>query len=635
MTKNSATIEKLRAPLTRRNAALFYGISLGCFALLAAYMVWYIHRGMGAMDESMYLNVAHRLLQGDRLLIDEWHVSQFSAPLVYLPFRIYYSLRGTEGIILFFRYLYLIAQFGVSLFAFFRLRKYGFIAAVASLMYCRYTVMNCPALSYYTMSLMSCTLICLLLFTGDEPKKPLTLLITGLLTGAAVLSEPLLAVFYFIYVIAVAVSLILKKKRKPLYLLDLKSFLFITAGIVVSAAAFFAFLLSRGSLSEYLSALPNFFTDSEYRFPLLSGGGQNLFDAGLFNVLSKIWLPFFIADAVLFIAVLADRKRLERRLVYIAAAAVLAIATYICILIRMGVSSRLMYLWRHIPLFIFGAFCCLLLENKKEHKRLIAFYAAGIPYSAMMDVSSENYLVVCMLGGVISNIAVFIFAKALLDEIKASGQDTEIKINNRKNLRIPAKAVCALLCVLIWAHPVCEAASLAFEKDFLLFENICGRSELYVDSFSVYGGAYGSESPDLSEKLTAGPLKGIYTLPQAAEKYDALLRDLNAIRDKATGPVYVFGLFSWMYMSLDKPYSAYTAWFIPLDFETRQIEYWDLHPQRSPEYIYIPRIYHSGFHDFYPEAAERLEKTLSLFECEVETSEVGYTIRILGRKYNV
>ena len=58
---------------------------------------------MGAMDESMYLNVAHRLLQGDRLLIDEWHVSQFSAPRVYLPFRIYSSLRGTEGIILFYR----------------------------------------------------------------------------------------------------------------------------------------------------------------------------------------------------------------------------------------------------------------------------------------------------------------------------------------------------------------------------------------------------------------------------------------------------------------------------------------------------------------------------------------------------
>lgn len=633
MPKNRPTAETIRAPLTRRNAALFYGISLGCFALLAAYMLWYIHRGMGTIDESMYLNVAHRLLQGDRLLIDEWHVSQFSAPLVYLPFRIYYSLRGTEGIILFFRYLYLIAQFGVSLFAFFRLRKYGFIATAAALMYCHYTVMNCPALSYYTMSLMSCTLICLLLFTGDEPKKPLTLLITGLLIGAAVLSEPLLAVFYFIYVIAVAVSLILKKKRKPLYLLDLKSFLFITAGIVVSAAAFFAFLLSRGSLSEYLSALPNFFTDSEYRFPLLSGGGQNLFDNSLFDILGKIWAPFFIADAVLFIAILADKKRMQHRLGYIAAAALIAVATYICILIKMNFSSRFVYLWRHIPLFIFGAFCCVLIENKSEYRRFFSFYAAGIMYSAMMNVSSENYLVVCMLGGVISNIAVFILAKALADEIMASvpatGQKSEKPQKTGDKLK---KAVCVLLCALIPMHTICETASLLFEKDFLLFENIHERTEEIVDPFSAYNGAYKMPSPDMSKKLTAGPFKGIYTVPEAGNTYGMLLADLDSIRDSAKGPVYVFELFSWMYLYLDKPYAGYTAWFVFTDFSNRQSEYWKLHPERTPEYIYIPKVYCSGFLNDTDKAAKRLNIILSLFDCEVSESDVGYTLKVNGSK---
>ena len=348
---------------TLRDKSLYIATG-AAFVLLAAYMVWYIHRGLGTVDEAFYLTFPHRLFFGDRLLIEEWHVSQFAAPLIYIPFRIYYALFGTEGIVLAFRYLYLAAQFGVSLFAFFRLRKYGFAAAAGSLLYCHYLVMNCPALSYYTMSLMACTLICLLLFTGSEPKRPFTLIVAGILVGTAVLSEPLLAVFYFIYVIATIVSLILRKKRAPLYLLDLKSFLFITAGVVISAAAFFAFMLSRGSLSEYLSALPNFFTDSEYQFPLLSGDAQNLFTLDLFEILGKIWAPFFIADAVLFTAVLADRKRLKHRLVYITAAAVLAIATYICILITMEFASKLMYFWRHIPLFIFGAFCCLLIENK-------------------------------------------------------------------------------------------------------------------------------------------------------------------------------------------------------------------------------------------------------------------------------
>ncbi len=632
MPKKRATAEITSAPLRQRNAALFYGISLGCFALLAVYMVWYIRRGMGTIDESMYLNVAHRLLQGDRLLIDEWHVSQFSEVLVYLPFKIYYSFRGTEGVILFFRYLYLIAQFGVSLFAFFRLRRYGFIATVASLMYCHYTVMNCPALSYYTMSLISCTLICLLLFTGDEPKKPLTLFITGLLTGAAVLSEPLLAVFYFIYVIAVAVSLILKNKRKPLYLLDIKSFIFITAGIVISAAAFFAFVLSRGSLSEYLAALPNFFTDSEYRFPLLSGGGQNIFDNSLFDVLSKIWAPFFIADAALLITVIIDKKRIERRLFYIAAAALLAAATYICILIKMNYSSRLMYFWRHIPLFIFGSFCCLLLEDKRKYKRSLTFYSAGILYSFMMDISSENYLVVCMLGGVISNIAVFILVSALIDEIKASEQGRFINIRKNTEKRLPInKTVCVLLCILILAHPICETTSLLFEKDFLLFENIY-ENPSYSDTFVAYSGAYNYRSPDMSGKITAGPLKGIYTVPGAAEQYDMLLSDLDVIRNKASGTVYIYELFCWMYLYLDKPYSAYTAWFIPSDFENRQVEYWTLHPERIPEFIYIPEISSYGFMTEPSDAKKRLESVISMFDCEVSESRVGYTVKVNGGK---
>ena len=34
--------------------------------------------GYGTMDESFYLSVVHRLLQGDRLLVEEAHLSQFA-----------------------------------------------------------------------------------------------------------------------------------------------------------------------------------------------------------------------------------------------------------------------------------------------------------------------------------------------------------------------------------------------------------------------------------------------------------------------------------------------------------------------------------------------------------------------------
>lgn len=600
-------------------------------------MCWLARRGLGTIDESHYLCIPHRLALGDRMLIDEWHVSQFSTPLQYPLFKLYYSIWGTEGIQLFFRYLYVVCQVAVSLFAFIRLqKKYGYTALIASLMYCHYTAINCFALSYYTMSLMASTVICTLLFTGEHTKKH-ELIVVGLCLSAAVLSEPFLAFVYFAYAIAVLIVRIIKKKTAPDELLSVKTFLLISASVFVSAVAFFVFFFSRTSIKEILEVLPEFFTDSEYQFPGLSEGKQNIIGFELFTVFQKIGLPFFIADGILMIAAIVDKKRMQHRPSYLILAGVVNVLMLITIYVRYFADSYMFYVTRHIPLFVFGGLCCLLLQHKHEHRKLIQFYCAGIVFSLILDISSANYTVVCLLGGVFSNIAVFPIAQELLREIRVyaeeNGKNSETKTAAKTGLQLKKMASAALACVMIVA-PLSELGSLTFEKKFMLFENlflIDPLSLMHLDPYEIYHDMSCSVDDKIDTVIEEGPLKGIYTAKEVADIYYLLLKDLDTIKQNTNGPVYIFGLFPWMYLYLELPYGAYSAWYVEEDFFTRQLKYWDMYPERIPDYVYIPKVNSNGFSDIDFFCKYKLTYLRDYFRFETTETSVGYIIKLSSR----
>ena len=71
--------------------------------LLAALAVvlWKAPFGMAIPDEALYLTIPYRLLQGDSLLLHEWHVTQLASLLLLLPLRLVLALRtSTEGVLL-------------------------------------------------------------------------------------------------------------------------------------------------------------------------------------------------------------------------------------------------------------------------------------------------------------------------------------------------------------------------------------------------------------------------------------------------------------------------------------------------------------------------------------------------------
>ena len=613
------------------NPMIFYGVACACFAALTAYFVIVAPRGISIIEQTYYLTIPHRMAMGDRLLIDEWHLSQFSAILQYPLYKIAYAVAGNEGIALVFRYLYIAVRLVVSLFMFRRLREYKYTGLVCSLMYCRYTPIETFALSYNTMSLMACTVVFLLLFTGKKEKSA-ALFSAGVFTACAVLSEPAMAIIYFAWAIAVLAVFIRRKKAgqqretDKYSLLSVRSFVLVTSGVVLCAVAFFIFMLSRGTLADYIRSVPNLFTDSEYSFG--GNGGQNIIDFKFITSFFGIGWFFYAAGAVLIIAAIADKKRMERRRVYVAVAAGLLLCEVVFIYLKVCLDFRSFqinydfrgpvqtYVLRHIPFFLFGAPCYVLLKDKASAKNLLLLYLSGFVYSFCLDISTDAYDMVCLMGGVFSAAAVTGIAYKLFLEIRS---EQPVEYPGKDRLR---RCVCALLVCACASAPVFEAVSMKYEPGFLTgidsnTASLESRNETY--RFTT---------------LEKGPLKGVLTTRVVADRYSKTLDDLDVLK-AGGGNVYICGLFSWMYLYLDMPYATYSTWFVEDDFDTRQVDYWIDHPDRNPDYIYIPKFDAYNF-TYLAEGFvnKKVKKLRSFFDCSVTETEQGFIVSVNGSKLN-
>jgi len=126
------------------------------FAAILGMLLYKCPYGYGAMDESFFLSIVHRLLQGDRLLVEEAHLSQFAFLTMVPEMWIYSKFVPTmEGIVLNFRYLYTVLWSAACLFLFFRTRKiHRFAAMCASLFLLPFAPYGIMAFSYNSLGIL-------------------------------------------------------------------------------------------------------------------------------------------------------------------------------------------------------------------------------------------------------------------------------------------------------------------------------------------------------------------------------------------------------------------------------------------------------------------------------------------------
>ena len=178
--------------------------ALCLFAASLAFMLWKCRYGLGGSDEAFYLTVPHRLCLGDELFRDEWHLSQLSSFLT-LPFVWLYRLinGSNDGIMLAARLNYVALHSLAAIVVYLRLKKFGWAALPAALVFMLFTPFDMMCLSYNTIALDALTLSGVIAGTAGESSRA-AYAASGVLFACAVVCCPFLAAAYLIYCLAAA-----------------------------------------------------------------------------------------------------------------------------------------------------------------------------------------------------------------------------------------------------------------------------------------------------------------------------------------------------------------------------------------------------------------------------------------------
>ena len=73
----------------KKHSALRDGFFIAGTVLLLFFSLWKSRYGLGIYDEAFYLTIPYRMCHGDKLFLNEWHVSQLSALLQYPLMKLY------------------------------------------------------------------------------------------------------------------------------------------------------------------------------------------------------------------------------------------------------------------------------------------------------------------------------------------------------------------------------------------------------------------------------------------------------------------------------------------------------------------------------------------------------------------
>lgn len=601
-----------------------------CIALFT-FLIYAATQGIDSEDECVYYTIPQRLLKGDRLLIDEWHVEQLSSVLLAFPYWLITTVAGSsEGIILSLRFFCLAVNLILYWFLYAKMRPYGIGGLIPVVLFVANMPMAIITLNYYSMSLHGLAVLCALLFFNDKQYSVPVLLLSGVVLACTVLAEPVLAILYFVWSILFFCVSFFQKKGKPFFndfsfILLPKVWFWVTAGIFLTAAVFFAFLLSRSAPSEIFRIFPELFSDSEYSF--FSGSGRSFFS------FFKLWQAFRfygIVPPVLGITVLilslVYRKKLRkdknRKAQLFTAACVCFAAAYLCaafIILRIPMLSKsytptylYYYNYHSAPVFFLGLNCYLLCEQKKP--RLFCVWLVSAVSSVLIDTVSEHVIGFC---GVIACFELIPMFFAVLREIRAeqrcSVKNTEEHQKyHRKKLSSAIAAVC-LICFFAWE---------SYGVYALGFYQIV---EHYANP---------TKKESLSAVVDHGPFKGIHTTAHINEIYTFILSDIDKIKADCTGPFYVSELFAFCYLYADLPFGCYDTWYVEMDSETRAVRYWELLPERRPEYIYIPLYDNYTFENYLDDpvktawAKEKLTFYKQICEYEMTQGEAGYILHV-------
>ena len=513
-----------------------------CFLLLllgiAMVLVLKSFVGFGWDDEGYYLAVVHRFWAGDIPVFDDWYPTQWSAILLLPIYWLYRTVMETgEGIVLFFRLFYLGIRFGISVFAFFVLRRYSganlpaFFAAAFLLIS---SIENKAIYSYSDLAVSFLSLALLLLLWGKEHTKKKKYLLSfgaGICLVFTCFANPyaialwLYFAFYYIF--------LWKQKKDKSYLISLGV---LTMGCCIPGVFFLGSLLMHASIEDFWEALG-------YLLHFPGHAAQN----PLLAMIKWGWYaikPYGPALLLLFGgAILTLRKGLSKSIFYVE---LLCVVLYAIIQYFFMADKNLIGI-SYIPLSVLGMFC-FWQTKEKDWEIFGGYYFPGILLSIAFQVASDTGIFAMMTGFTISAMASVVLIVRLLQE---------------------RQEMCSMrnLCVFL------------------------GMVLLYTGSVRVLYCRYNTYEAAYDSWIENGPYKGILTDSKQKEFYEASLTELALLEEwtEDDDSILILGNNMWMYLCVDRRIGAPTVWRMEAE-HVYYAPYFAMHPDKLPVVIYVNEL---------------------------------------------
>jgi len=548
----------------KRDCLFAVGVILGLFFLL-----WKSKYGTGAYDEPFYLTIPHRLLKGDGMFSEEWNFGQFSAFLMLPAMKLYLLAVGTtEGIILNFRYIYILFQTVCTILIYANLRKktFGQAAAWCFYLFCPYDIM---AMSYNTMGAAFMTITGILL-ASEEKKNVKSWCFSGVLFAAAVLCNPFLAVIYFFYTLIVF-ALWRRQKGTGKGNLGIRAWGCITAGAGMLAAAFVITVLAGSPIRELMINIPLLMQDPEHT-------GRSVF------MVIKVYLQSFwnvygwfipVWAVLLFIAYLYRKEGAKRKICF-------ALISFSCILCLIGLLPGIQnnYNFIMVPIVVCGA-AAYIMTKDRDIAVFRYLFIFGLIYSFVANYASNQGMHAISMAMLPADVAAVLMIGRFYEQ--------EEKAEGRK--KIVTAAVLSLLAVQLLTQIYAKAVHAFWEEPVWKLQTV----------------------------IEEGPLKGTVTTEEKAEKYKRMLEDIRT-HIKKEGPVLFVTEDTWCYLYADTQYGTFSSYLSGgiVQAEEKWRLYFEAHPDKIPGYIYFP------VSEMEEDRGEEVLRAAEAYGYDAELSEESY-----------
>ncbi len=560
-------------------------------------------------DEAFYISIPMRLINGDGLFTDEWHLSQLSSVLLYIPVKLFTSLTGgTEGIVLFMRVLFCLMQLGTGIFLYTTFKDYGLTAALISASFMTFFAIGINTLSYNTIGVASLFALICVIYRSLKKPSGIKMLCAGSLTAAFVLCQPFAVFMYLAYFTAVCIFFIKSRKEKTEvpFPLTVKAFFLTVAGILPVLIFFLYLLLKNSDIGTIISCIPGILNDVEH-MQISEDLGIETFSLYTFfaDMTMSIGLIPLIIFALCLISSLIIRKKNKTIAFFVTAVsfAVIAIVFWIRLAFMRGSTETDDVYFYFLPLALPGIVFYALSERKNKPV-FILFWCTGMIYALFMTASSNMRLHASVNGYIIAAAGTLLLAAQAHSELKEASQES-------KFTKITAVLLSAVLL---------GSAAINFTV--------------------VITGSLASRLSYTTTKMTEGMYKGILFPSDQALKYTKVLRDTEKIKEiiSPEDKLFVMDNIPSVYIEGGFNMGAFSGWFISDQLQFPEIrerfrEYYSILPENIPDYIYVPSSQYSNKGGLpYIPPKKHAELASHLFEGEYIELYDGLLIKVTGIK---